>query len=106
MREFWRRVVENRKRILSAVISNREKFDLRPFASVRIFDDEVVGMMDTGATVSCFASEYAKKFLNDNKNKYDRFNITLRTADGNQHTTVGKVTTTVTFRGFSKEIQF
>ena len=106
MREFWRRVVENRKRISSAVISNRGKFDLRPFASVRIFDDEVVGMIDTGATVSCFASEYAKKFLNDNKNKYDRFNITLRTADGKQHTTVGKVTTTVTFRGFSKEIQF
>lgn len=103
MREFWRRVIENRKIILSAIISDREKFD---FASVRTFDDEVVGMIDTGATASCFASEYARKFLNDHRNKYDRFNITLRTADGRQHTTVGKVTTTVTFRGLSREIQF
>lgn len=103
MREFWRKVIENRKIILSAIISDREKFD---FASVRTFDDEVVGMIDTGATASCFASEYARKFLNDHRNKYDRFNITLRTADGRQHTTVGKVTTTVTFRGLSREIQF
>lgn len=106
LREFWRKVLKNRKCIVSAVISDRNKFDLRPFASVRIFDQEVVRMIDTGATVSCFASNYARKFLDENRGKYEKLNAFLKTADGSQHTTVGRVTTTVTFRGLSREIQF
>lgn len=62
LREFWKRVLRNRKCILSAVISDRDRFDLRPFATVRIFNENIIGMIDTGATVSCFASDYARKF--------------------------------------------
>lgn len=105
-REFWKTVLQNRKCILSAVISDRNKFDLRPFATVRIFNEDIIGMIDAGATVSCFASDYARKFLEENKNEYEKFCVVLKTADGRQHTTMGRVVTTVTFRGVSREIQF
>lgn len=106
LRDFWWKVVENRRCYCSAIISDVKNFDLRPFATVRIFNEDVLGMIDTGATISCFGSDYAIRFLEKNESKWDKFNILLKTADGSNHCAVGKVTTKVTFRGQTKTIQF
>lgn len=105
-REFWKKVLRNRKNICSAIISDKSKFDLRPFATIRIFDEDVVGMIDTGATVSCIASDYARKFLSEGKRPFQKFKVFLKTADGKEHATVGSVTTVISFRGKSEKQTF
>lgn len=82
LRKFWSNVVKNRKSICSAIISDKNTFDIRPFATVNLFGEDVVGMIDTGATISCFASGYARKFLEENKHPWEKFTVFLKTADG------------------------
>lgn len=106
LRSFWRNVLSCRRKFCSAIVSGMVKSDLRPYATVNIFRKEVVGLIDTGATTSCFASDYAKQFLDQNEYPWNRFNIKLQTADGKPHLAVGCVTTSVSFRGQTRDITF
>lgn len=79
---------------------------MRPFATIWLFDQDIAGLVDTGAFVSCFFSDYTKGFLQENKNPRKKFAISLKTVDGSKHAAVGSITTDVIFRGKTNTVSF
>lgn len=86
MRKFYRNLKICRKFLVSTVVSNPT--DMRYYAKVRFLDFEEVGLLDTGANISCVGAELAlcnfSKFSNFVKCK----NF-VKTADGKAQSVLG-----------------
>lgn len=64
LRKFYRNKKLCRKLLVSCIVSNHT--DLRYYAKVKFLDFEELGLLDTGASISCIGSELALIFLNLN----------------------------------------
>lgn len=106
LRKFWKSVLDNRNLICSAIINDIPASDIRPYATIELFGEKVSGLIDTGATVSCIASDLARKILFENKQKFKRFRVNINTADGTPHIALAKLKTFITFRGVTKQVDF
>lgn len=103
-RRFWKFVLISGKIFCSAVLPNISQNDIRPFFPVRRFDQNDV--VDTGASLSCFASDYVKSFLQENKYPWRKLTVSVQTADISKHAAVDCTPTDMTFRGKTKPITF
>uniref|UniRef100_A0A1A9VW63 Uncharacterized protein n=1 Tax=Glossina austeni TaxID=7395 RepID=A0A1A9VW63_GLOAU len=72
---------------------------LASFPSV-LFCQEVVEVNDTSAPASCFAPNFAKKFLQEYKYPWKKFTASFKTADDSSHAALC-ITTDVMFREVS-----
>ncbi|CAD7089964.1 unnamed protein product [Hermetia illucens] len=106
LRHYWMRIMRNRRLYYSAILTSRPINDIRPYADVTVLGERVSGLIDTGATVSCLASDFARKIINDGRYKWERLRIDLRTADGTSHSTVGRVSADITFRDRTESMSF
>ncbi|KAH8340311.1 hypothetical protein KR074_000319, partial [Drosophila pseudoananassae] len=77
----------------------------RPFAEVRLLGEIVLGLLETGAAVSCIGGSFAEKFIKS-KADFKRKGTTVSTADGQRQQVVGQLTTDVEFKGLSKTHTF
>ncbi|KAH8355744.1 hypothetical protein KR084_011061, partial [Drosophila pseudotakahashii] len=86
----------SRSEILASVIDNSK--DYRPFAEVTLLGKTISGLMDTGATINCIGGNFARE-LDVTNVKLIPVQANVRTADGVNQAIVGRITTSVTFRG-------
>ncbi|XP_059223172.1 uncharacterized protein LOC131996977 [Stomoxys calcitrans] len=101
MRKFWK-IVKNLKRNFSVSVLERPG-DVRPYAEVRLLDRNVIGLLDTGASVTCLGAQAAIDFLGS-QIPYKKLNTTVNTADGKPQRIAGVFTTEVVFRNKSEPI--
>lgn len=103
IKNFWKNVKQSRRKLLSSIFDNPR--DIRPYATVRIFGKDWVGLLDTGASVSCLGSKAALEIL-DSDIDFKRIRSFVKTADGRTQTVCGYVVADVNFRGIAKNIKF
>lgn len=100
-RERYKKRKEIRIAIDSSILDAEE--DLRPYGTIEVFGEKLVGLIDTGANVSILGKE-AIQFLEKHKVEMTKVAMKVRTAGGSCHNIVGKILCNVTFKGNSKEI--
>lgn len=105
MRNFWLRILKSRK-IVSKSISTieRTKADIRPFITVQLFNENYLGLLDSGASISCLGGIAATNFLDKNI-RFKTLNEFVFTARGAKYKILGYLTTDVEFKGIKKQIQ-
>jgi len=89
MNGFWRTLKLKRKNFRKTIeaIAFKKK-DCRPYAEVQIEGENVLGLLDSGAQVSCLGSSMATKFMDDSSKS---FKAIVTTADGKaQHVVTTK----------------
>lgn len=77
--------------------------DVRPYAEVTLFGRKMLGLMDTGASLSCLGGKAAEEFLRSGK-PFKRISSIVRTADGSSQEVVGFIKENITFKGIDKLI--
>lgn len=95
MRTFWRKVKSCKKSFSVSVFD--KPGDVRPYAEVLLLGKKFVGLLDTGASVSCLGSQAALEFL-DSKVPFKKLGTTVKTADGKPQNVVGVLKTDITFQ--------
>ena len=90
-----------RKAVLSSVVDNCN--DLRPYAEVTIFGRSISGLMDTGASISCIGGNFAQE-LAQTHSDFKPMHAFVRTADGKGQNILGRISTSVCFRGETKRL--
>lgn len=94
LRSYW----QSLKKIEAIRYKNS---DNRPFAEVYLFGERVLGLLDTGAAVSCIGGRLAANFIRSGA-KFKRKGTLVNTADGQRQQVVGQVTADLEFKGQRK----
>ncbi|XP_037899719.1 uncharacterized protein K02A2.6-like [Glossina fuscipes] len=102
MKKYWRSLKQLKFKLLSSIISNPT--DIRPYARVTVFDEQVDGLLDTGASISCVGNALAERILQMNI-PFKKMSSTVRTADGKQQKIVGSLKTLIKFKGIENSIE-
>lgn len=78
---------------------------MRSFVCAQLFSQDVLGLVDAGAPVSCFASGYAKRFVQENT-RWKKFTVFLKRADVSKQAAIGCIATDVSVRDKTNLITF
>ncbi|XP_065356015.1 uncharacterized protein LOC135950397 [Calliphora vicina] len=78
--------------------------DLRPYVRINILDMNLIGLIDTGASISCIAGSAAKLFLEKNIS-YRKLNEFVTTAGGTQYRVFGYLNVDIEFRSLIKNLR-
>lgn len=95
MKTFWGRVKIFNRKLVSSIL-NRPS-DVRPYAEVTLFGKRMLGLLDTGASITCIGSDAARNFLESGA-PFKKLKSTVQTADGKGQNVVGYTKAFVTFR--------
>jgi len=101
IKSFWQNIRTCRlglKYISSVPIEIR---DPRPFLPVRLLDRTVYGLLDYGASISCFGGDLASE-LSKKDNAYKSLNVSATTADGSPQRIVGKMKVNIEYGNIQK----
>lgn len=75
--------------------------DPRPYANVTIFGEPVLGLLDSGASISCLGLG-GQEFLQKHGLNSSKLSSKVKTADGNQQSIVGKFYAEICYKGMTK----
>lgn len=78
--------------------------DLRPYAEVTICGETMLGLLDSGASISCLG-QGGQDLLKKWGVPCEDFTSKVKTADGKNQAVEGKFTTSITYKGLSKDIE-
>ncbi|XP_055840052.1 uncharacterized protein LOC129907729 [Episyrphus balteatus] len=77
--------------------------DPRPYATVHIFGEALLGLLDSGASISCLGAD-GLDFLRRHGQNITKLSSEVKTADGKHQAIVGKIFVEVTFKAMTKTI--
>lgn len=104
-RKFWS-TIKSKQKCLSFISQIfQQANDLRPYAAVNIFNKTYLGLLDSGASVSCIGADLATELLAENKG-VKRIRSCVRTADGSRQDVAGIIKLSVTYKSESHQIEF
>lgn len=99
LRQFWGKIVSDRKIIRHSLDEiEKDLHDSRFFIRITLFGMDLVGLIDTGATVTCISGNAAKHFLREDI-PYRILREHVTTAGGRKYNVVGYVETNVEYKG-------
>lgn len=81
------------------------KSDIRPYVTIRLFGMCLLGLLDSGASVSCLSGNAAKMFLSKNI-PYKHFHNFVEAAGGQQYKILGYIDSNVEYKTQNKRIRF
>lgn len=102
-RARFRKRKSYRKLIESSFLCNTS--DDRPFANVKILDENCYGLLDSGASISVLGKN-SLNFIERCKLQLKPFRSTISTADGSKNSILGHCNLPVTYKGVTKNIDF
>ena len=102
-RERFQRRKEDKQHLLATVIDINT--DPRPYAKVSMGGKEVIGLLDSGASVSILGKDCIS-FINSIKMKIQPYKSNVKTADGNNQVIIGRVNIPVTYKNSTENILF
>lgn len=105
MNQFWRNVKTNHHHLSSLIsaISSKNS-DLRPYAEITLEGSKHLGLLDSGAQVSCLGNKLAVEI--QNKLNLTQRKTTIRTADSREQLCFGTVDLPITFKNEKKILHF
>ena len=95
MKNYWKNLKQLKFKLLLSIISNPT--NIRPYARVSVFDEEVDGLLDTGASISCVGIALVERILQLNI-PFKKMSSSVRTADGKQQHIIGSFKTIIKFK--------
>lgn len=102
IKSFWGKIKKNRKALLASLNAiDKASDDLRPYVKLNILGMDLVGLVDTGASITCISGSAARTFLNK-EIAYKTLNELITTAGGSMYKIIGFVNAYVEFRGQRK----
>lgn len=101
-RERFRKRKQYYKLLESTILHDS---DDRPFVKVEIFNDSIVGLLDSGANVSVLGVN-CLEFLERNNISYSPIKSSLSVANGSRQNILGFCKIPIHFKGVTKEILF
>lgn len=105
--QYWRTVRDSKKLVRQARIAEVSgQEDRRPHATVNINGVDVVGLMDSGATVSCFGRGAYETVRKCGLKVKAIGKLAVRTASNEEQAVEGCVDASVCFQGLNKRIRF
>ncbi|XP_033237657.1 uncharacterized protein [Drosophila pseudoobscura] len=78
--------------------------DKRPYAEVRLLDQTVLGLLDTGAAISVIGGKLAERVI-QSRIPFKRGVLNASTADGRRQEVVGRLRTPVQYKGAVKDLE-
>ena len=90
---------------ITAAVSRSLGSDERPYAEVQVGDLKLVGLLDSGASVSILGKG-CRELVEKLRAKIDRFYSSVSTASGESHTILGKVKLPINYQEKIREITF
>lgn len=105
IRNFWKRVAKSRT-FLNFSLKAFENIDndIRPYIKLEVFGMSLIGLIDTGASITCIAGSAAKSFLEGNI-PYKKINEFVTTAGGSKYKVYGYLDTDIEFRDLKRNIK-
>lgn len=96
-RKFYRKLIES-----STLCTEGDE---RPYANVKIFDDNLYGLLDSGASVSVFGKD-SMEFIKRHSVVLKPFHSFISTANGSRQKVLGHCELPVTYKNVTKPITF
>jgi len=78
--------------------------DRRPYAEVRLLDRVVIGLLDTGASISAIGGKLAEQIIKG-RVPFKRGASTVNTADGQRQNVIGRLKTPVQYEGKTEDFE-
>lgn len=105
LKTFWAKVRNYRKSIRSVIATISKKHgDSRPYGEVSILGKKWLGLLDSGAAVSCLGADLADSIIKQKQLKM--YPMHLQTADGRSQAVFGNVSLEVEFKNKIEIIKF
>lgn len=102
LREYFKRRKLTSKLIISSIINDR--VDKRYYASVKFLNFCELGLLDTGANVTCIGSDLAKLDFSEYE-QYSVLNTKVKTADGSLQKVLGYLLVDVMFKSQTEKMK-
>ena len=96
---------KSERKQITAAVSRSLGSDERPYAEVQVGDFKLVGLLDSGASVSILGKG-CRELVEKLRAKIDRFYSSVSTASGESHTVLGKVKLPILYENKIREIVF
>lgn len=100
---YWKNIKDTKKKIISTILSLPG--DIRPFACVTIFGKQIMGLLDSGASISCISGNLCKEILTCNPD-IKSMKSTVATADGNKQNIVGSIILPIKYKDIKHDLNF
>lgn len=104
-RKFWTAVKQKQKHLNEICSIFQQPNDIRPYATVKILGKSYLGLLDSGATISCIGADFANELLAVNKH-IKNIDYSIRTADGTKCNIAGVIKLDVTYKSDTKNVEF
>jgi len=102
---FWSKVKRNNRNVRRILCeASTANYDLRPYAEIEILERKILGLLDSGAQVSCIGGSLAVQLIKDKNLKQRK--IIVKTADGTNQVNYGFLDLPVKFRKVVQRINF
>lgn len=102
-KKYWANIKKKKVELLSTILVNDG--DLRPYAKVKLLGTEVLGLLDSGASVSCIGGSFHEQVTNSGI-KIKKLNSCVNTADGTRQNVTGVINVLVDYKNVSKMVEF
>jgi len=104
LNSYWKTMKFNSRSVHKIIASlDRKSDDIRPYANVEILNRKMLGLLDSGAAVSCIGNDLANAVPS---HLIKKSKVAISTADGNQQLVVGQVELSVQYKNINKPVQF
>lgn len=103
MRNYWHKIRSARKLLVSSVVDTQT--DGRLYASITFLGLIEIGLLDTGANISCLGADLAAQDWSSCPN-FKKISSRVKTADGSSHQITGFISTDVAYNGLTKRLDF
>ena len=105
MNDFWKNAKTCRNQVCSIITNVQTRYtDVRPYAEIVLLGEKCLGLLDSGAEVSCLGKHMAKKVQNKLYSKNHK--ISIRTADSTEVVCFGSIELEVLFKNVKQKIIF
>ena len=105
IRQFYKILKQNRLKFRSCIEAiGKSESDIRPYIQVDIFGMKLLGLLDSGASLSCLSGSAAKKFLKENR-PYKKFSNFVQAAGGQQYRILGYLDTNINYKNTIKLVR-
>lgn len=103
MRNFCSIAKKSRQRLIAAIVNDQA--DGRLYVAVSFLDPTEIGLLDTGANISCIGADLAVMSWTDCQ-YFKPIVSHVKTADGKSHSVTGVLCVDVNYNGICKKIDF
>lgn len=101
MRDLYKRIKRTKKLFISSIFSNSK--DGRLYAGVEFLDRLEIGLLDTGANVSCIGADLATEDFSKERG-FKKLRSTVETADGQPQLVLGELTVEMKYKNEVRKI--